>query len=69
MRYGSKEFAISFRYAVRLQVGKFNNFYDAAVVNRFCYFLSNSNELINGGFKFVNPNAKSSCGCGKSFGV
>lgn len=26
-----------------------------------------SNELIGGGFKFNNPNAASSCGCGKSF--
>jgi iron-sulfur cluster assembly accessory protein len=28
-----------------------------------------SSELIGGGFKFQNPNAESSCGCGKSFGV
>ena len=26
-------------------------------------------ELIGGGFKFSNPNAETSCGCGKSFGV
>lgn len=26
-----------------------------------------SNELLNGGFKFVNPNAKKSCSCGTSF--
>mmetsp|Transcript_9292 Transcript_9292/g.23865 ORF Transcript_9292/g.23865 Transcript_9292/m.23865 type:complete len:160 (+) Transcript_9292:39-518(+) len=26
-----------------------------------------SNELVGGGFKFNNPNATSSCGCGKSF--
>ena len=26
-----------------------------------------SNELVGGGFKFNNPNAASSCGCGKSF--
>ena len=26
-----------------------------------------SDELTGGGFKIVNPNAKESCGCGKSF--
>jgi iron-sulfur cluster assembly accessory protein len=25
------------------------------------------NELLDGGFKISNPNAKQSCGCGKSF--
>ena len=29
--------------------------------------LDYSDELIGGGFKFSNPNAQSSCGCGKSF--
>ena len=28
-----------------------------------------SSALIGGGFAFHNPNAESSCGCGKSFGV
>lgn len=27
------------------------------------------NSLMEGGFKFTNPNAASSCGCGSSFGV
>ena len=31
--------------------------------------LDYSNELIGGGFKFSNPNAEDTCGCGKSFGV
>lgn len=31
--------------------------------------LDYSNELVGGGFKFQNPNADSTCGCGKSFGV
>jgi len=31
--------------------------------------LDYSPELIGGGFKFSNPNAETSCGCGKSFGV
>lgn len=28
-----------------------------------------STDLMDGGFKFKNPNASSSCGCGSSFGV
>ncbi len=28
-----------------------------------------SNKMIGGGFKFTNPNAKSSCSCGDSFSV
>jgi iron-sulfur cluster assembly protein len=28
-----------------------------------------SNQLIAGGFKFSNPNAKASCSCGESFSV
>ncbi|MBX2859693.1 MAG: iron-sulfur cluster assembly accessory protein [Vampirovibrio sp.] len=28
-----------------------------------------SNDMLDGGFKFINPNATSSCGCGSSFGV
>ncbi|CAG9464719.1 unnamed protein product [Pedinophyceae sp. YPF-701] len=31
--------------------------------------LDYSTDLIGGGFQFHNPNAESSCGCGKSFGV
>eukprot|EP01040_Poterioochromonas_malhamensis_P003259 gene3259-3473_t len=31
--------------------------------------LDYSDQLIGGGFKFSNPNAETSCGCGKSFGV
>lgn len=31
--------------------------------------LDYSDELIGGGFKFSNPNAEGSCGCGKSFNV
>jgi iron-sulfur cluster assembly protein len=26
-----------------------------------------STDLLNGGFKFLNPNAQKSCGCGTSF--
>ena len=35
----------------------------------FSMQLDYSDELIGGGFKFNNPNAETSCGCGKSFGV
>ncbi len=28
-----------------------------------------SDELVGGGFKFINPNASGSCGCGSSFSV
>lgn len=31
--------------------------------------LDYSNELVAGGFKFSNPNAKASCSCGESFSV
>jgi len=31
--------------------------------------LDYSDELIGGGFKFFNPNAEDSCGCGSSFAV
>ena len=31
--------------------------------------LDYSDALVGGGFQFQNPNAESSCGCGKSFGV
>lgn len=31
--------------------------------------LDYSDALMDGGFKFINPNAANSCGCGTSFGV
>ena len=31
--------------------------------------LDYSDEMVAGGFKFTNPNAKSSCSCGESFSV
>ena len=31
--------------------------------------LDYSTEMIGGGFKFINPNAQSSCSCGESFSV
>jgi len=31
--------------------------------------LDYSNKMVSGGFKFSNPNAKSSCSCGESFSI
>ena len=31
--------------------------------------LDYSKDMIGGGFKFINPNAQSSCSCGESFSV
>ena len=31
--------------------------------------LDYSDELIGGEFKFFNPNAEESCGCGNGFGI
>lgn len=31
--------------------------------------LDYAREGLNEGFKFINPNVKSTCGCGESFGV
>ncbi len=28
-----------------------------------------STAMIDGGFKFINPNANNTCGCGSSFGI
>jgi iron-sulfur cluster assembly protein len=28
-----------------------------------------SNAMMDGGFKFINPNAANTCGCGTSFGI
>ncbi|MBE2214839.1 MAG: iron-sulfur cluster assembly accessory protein [Opitutaceae bacterium] len=31
--------------------------------------LDYSNQMVAGGFKFTNPNAKASCSCGESFSI
>ncbi|WP_415911122.1 HesB/IscA family protein [Oleiharenicola sp. Vm1] len=31
--------------------------------------LDYSHQMVGGGFKFANPNAKASCSCGESFSV
>ncbi|SBT71648.1 iron-sulfur assembly protein, putative [Plasmodium malariae] len=40
-----------------------------SVIYIYNNILDYSNDLINGGFKFINPNATKKCGCGKSFNV
>lgn len=40
-----------------------------SVIYVFNNTLDYSTDLINGGFKFINPNASKKCGCGKSFNV
>ncbi|CRH00437.1 iron-sulfur assembly protein, putative [Plasmodium relictum] len=40
-----------------------------SVIYVFNNTLDYSNDLMNGGFKFINPNATKKCGCGKSFNI
>ncbi|CAA9988608.1 iron-sulfur assembly protein, putative [Plasmodium knowlesi strain H] len=40
-----------------------------SVIYIYNNILDYSYDLINGGFKFINPNATKKCGCGKSFNV
>ncbi|SCQ16439.1 iron-sulfur assembly protein, putative [Plasmodium ovale] len=40
-----------------------------SVIYIYNNILDYSSDLINGGFKFINPNATKKCGCGKSFNV
>ncbi|CRG92995.1 iron-sulfur assembly protein, putative [Plasmodium gallinaceum] len=40
-----------------------------SVIYVFNNTLDYNNDLINGGFKFINPNATKKCGCGKSFNI
>ena len=53
-----------------LELGAFNVFVDP---KSFLYLngilLDYVDSLQGKGFKFVNPNAKNTCGCGESFGV
>ena len=66
--------AMRFRQAGAILLGKLNMY-------QFAYGITTENpdygdmhnpwdpELISGGFKFENPNAKSSCSCGESFSL
>ena len=52
---------ISEYFGVKVLTDKFSaNYLSGCVIDY-------SDELIGGGFKINNPNAESSCGCGKSF--
>jgi len=52
---------ISEYFGVKVLTDKFSaNYLSGCVIDY-------SDELIGGGFKIKNPNAESSCGCGKSF--
>ncbi len=68
-------------YDVRIddQAKEFDRAFDDAGVKIICdskslLYLDNmivdySRELVGGGFRFVNPNASGTCGCGTSFSV
>lgn len=59
--------------------GEADRIFDSHGVKVFCdpksYFFINGvvvdflDDLLNGGFRFENPNASRSCGCGTSFSV
>ena len=52
---------VSEYFGVKVLTDKFSaNYLSGCVIDY-------SDELIGGGFKINNPNAESSCGCGKSF--
>lgn len=48
-------------FGVKVLVDKFSSNYLSGCI------IDYSDELTDGGFKIKNPNAQSSCGCGKSF--
>jgi iron-sulfur cluster assembly protein len=68
---------LSYNLEFDTEVGKFDKQFDVdgvkVVVDAKSYLYLNGSALdwvtqgLTGGFTFVNPNAKSSCGCGTSF--
>ena len=53
-----------------VDAGSFNVFVDPkSFLYLNCIMLDYVDGLQEKGFKFVNPNAKNSCGCGESFSV
>lgn len=68
---------LSYNLEFDTEVGKFDKEFDVdgvkVVVDRKSYLYLNGSMLdyvqqgLTGGFTFVNPHAKSSCGCGTSF--
>jgi len=68
---------LSYNLEFDTELGKFDKQFDVdgvkVVVDAKSYLYLNGSSLdwvtqgLTGGFTFVNPNAKSSCGCGTSF--
>jgi iron-sulfur cluster assembly protein len=68
---------LSYNLEFDTEIGKFDKQFDVdgvkVVVDAKSYLYLNGSTLdwvsqgLTGGFTFVNPNAKSSCGCGTSF--
>ncbi|MBI3458547.1 MAG: iron-sulfur cluster assembly accessory protein [Candidatus Rokubacteria bacterium] len=68
---------LSYNLEFDTELGKFDKQFDIdgvkVVVDAKSYLYVNGstldyvNEGLTGGFTFINPNAKSSCGCGSSF--
>lgn len=68
---------LSYAMSVEEQAAATDKVFDFEGVKVFCdpksYLFLNglvvdySTDLLNGGFKFLNPNATKSCGCGTSF--
>jgi len=68
---------LTYTLAFDEKAGPVDSVFDFEGVKVFCdpksYLFLNgmtldfSDELLTGGFKFVNPNAKKSCSCGTSF--
>ncbi len=68
---------LSYNLEFDTELGKFDKQFDVdgvkVVVDAKSYLYLNGSTLdwvtqgLTGGFTFVNPNAKSSCGCGTSF--
>ena len=68
MQYGMAFEAASSSDDIVLEIGRFKVFVDPAsapLLNGVTVAFLDSME--GGGFKFHNPNAKASCGCGNSF--
>ena len=49
---------------------EFDKVFESQGLRIFCNlksYLDFSNDILNGGFKIINPNAERTCGCGTSF--
>nr|QUE29926.1 hypothetical protein [Erythrocladia irregularis] len=63
----------SFSYNDTDQVLKYDDFLlicdNKSILYLYGMSLDYENSLIGGGFKFSNPNASQTCGCGQSFNI